>query len=75
MLSERKILLSWVFRAIDSPDHKFAAEDGTVHYIKEIVENDGRFLRVVVQPRPSYDKVVTAFFDRRLGRLHETEDR
>ena len=43
-------------------------DDGTVHYIKAIDQYEGRFLRVVVNPDVSPQRIVTVFFDRRIRR-------
>jgi len=68
MLQERNILEAWVWRTIGSPDRTEVGSDNNVHYIKAIPEHDGRFLRVVVNPRSAPKRVVTMFFDRRLRR-------
>jgi hypothetical protein len=39
-----------------------------MHYTKAIRERDGRVLRVVVNADVQPNRVVTVFFDRRLGR-------
>jgi hypothetical protein len=41
---------------------------GNIHHIKAIPEHGGRFLRVVVNPHVQPGRIVTLFFDRRLGR-------
>ncbi|MBC7093540.1 hypothetical protein H5T53_06010 [Candidatus Bipolaricaulota bacterium] len=53
---------------MESPDRKEPKTDGTVHYIKAIMEYGGRYLRVVVNPNIRPPKIVTVFFDRWLGR-------
>jgi len=68
MLKERNIPEELVWRALKSPDRQESAEDGNMHYVKSIPERGGRFLRVVVNPRVSPNRVVTVFFDRRLRR-------
>ncbi|MBI4758555.1 MAG: DUF4258 domain-containing protein [Chloroflexi bacterium] len=68
MLIERNIREVWVWRTIESPDSKETGTDLNTHYIKAIPENEGRFLRVVVNPHVQPNRVVTVFFDRRLGR-------
>lgn len=45
-----------------------AGEDGNVHYLKAIHEFGERVLRVVVNDRVVPRRVVTAFFDRRVGK-------
>ncbi len=55
-------------RTIQTPDRYEESEDGKGHYIKSIPEHGGRFLRVVVNPSVSPNRILTVFFDRRLGR-------
>ncbi len=68
IMRERGIPEEWVQRALDSPDRTEVAPETTSHYIKAIPEHGGRFLRVVVNTHVTPWRVVTAFFDRRLGR-------
>ena len=68
VMRERRIPEEWALRAIATPDRTDTPGDGTIHYIKAIPEHGGRFLRVVVNPGVVPQRVVTAFFDRRLGR-------
>ena len=68
MLQEREIPEEWMWRAIDEPDQMEIGADGNTHYIKAIPEHGGRFLRVVVNPHVQPERIVTLFFDRRLGR-------
>lgn len=73
MLNERKIREAWVDLAINDPDAKREnSADGTIHYIKSIKEYNDRHLRVVVNPSNKPIKIVTLFFDRRLGKKNET---
>jgi hypothetical protein len=65
---ERRIPEDWAFRAIESPDRSEIADDGLWHYVKAIPEHGGRFLRVIVNRNVSPNRIVTLFFDRRLGR-------
>ena len=65
VLQERAISEEWVERATAFPDRCDSGPDGNVHYLKAIPERDGRVLRVVVNPRGSRARIVTAFFDRR----------
>lgn len=67
-MRERQIPEEWVPRAIDAPDRTDRPADGTTHYIKAIPEHGGRFIRAVVNPGVTPMRVVTVFFDRRLGR-------
>ena len=68
VMRERNISQEWVHRAVDSPDLVENPADGTTHFLKAIPEHDGRYLRVVVNPDLTPVRVVTVFFDRRLGR-------
>lgn len=67
MLKERNIQESWVKLAIEDPEIKEFKDDGTVHYIRAIEQYGGRFLRVVVNPDVRPQRIVTVFFDRRIG--------
>ncbi|MBI5214375.1 MAG: DUF4258 domain-containing protein [Ignavibacteriae bacterium] len=64
---ERAISDTWIYTAIENPDERFVEDDGTIHYIKQINDFGGRFLRVVVNPISG--KIVTVFFDRRIRKL------
>lgn len=68
MLRERGIDISWVESVLEAPDKVESKQDGTVHHVKLIAEGGGRFLRIVVNPEVEPQRVVTAFFDRRLRR-------
>jgi hypothetical protein len=68
MLQERGILEEWLWRTVETPDRVESGSEGNLHFIKAIPEYGGRFLRVVVNPRAKPPRVVTVFFDRRLGR-------
>jgi hypothetical protein len=68
MLIERKILEEWVWRTLGSYDKKRMGEDGNMHYTKVIKECGGRVLHVVVNSDLRPNRVVTLFFDRRLGK-------
>lgn len=65
MLVERQISEGWVERTVNSPDRTIRTADGNTHYLKAIDENEGRILRVVVNPSVEPARVVTLFFDRR----------
>ncbi|MBC7263427.1 MAG: DUF4258 domain-containing protein [Chloroflexi bacterium] len=75
MLAERKIPVEWIWRTISSPNRIETSADGSIHYIGAISEHEGRFLRVVVNPYVKPNRIVTVFFDRRLRRKDETENR
>ena len=68
MLQERNIPEEWLRRTLISPDNREIGGDGNLHYIKAIPEHGERFLRVVVNATVTPNRVVTIFFDRRLGR-------
>lgn len=69
MLKERNIKKDWIRLAMDEPEKKEPKNDGTIHFIRPINEHGGRYLRVVVNPNLKPQKIVTAFFDRRIRRL------
>lgn len=68
MLQERRIPEEWMWRTIDEPDRLETGADGNTHYMKAIAEHGGRSLRVVVNTHLQPKRIVTVFFDRRLGR-------
>ncbi|HOW50435.1 MAG TPA: DUF4258 domain-containing protein [bacterium] len=68
MMVERCIEESWVSEVIGRPERTETFPDGTVHFIGAIPEYEGRFLRIIVNPCKNPRKVITLFFDRRLGR-------
>lgn len=69
MLKERKIPEEWVWRTLDTPDSKKKhAEDDNMHYTKVIKEREGRSLHVIVNQNVQPNRIVTVFFDRRLGK-------
>jgi len=68
MLLERSIAEDWLWLAIHSPHREWVGDDHNVHYAKTIKEREGRVLHVVVNPDLQPNRVVTIFFDRRLGR-------
>ena len=73
MLEEMSIQAEWIDRTIKIPDLKENHADSTTHFIKQIPEHGNRWLRVVVNVGVEPNRVVTAFFDRRL-RKHSHED-
>jgi hypothetical protein len=69
MLLERSIAEEWLWLALRVPDcRQISPADGNVHYIKAIAERDGRYLRVIINEHVDPHRVLTVFFDRRLGR-------
>ncbi len=69
MLEERGILREWVNATIETPERTEEHDDGTRHYIRRIPEFGNRWLRVIVNVTVFPEKIVTAFFDRRLRRM------
>ena len=74
MLTERNIAEEWVWRTINTPDRERRGEDSNMHYTKAIQEREGRVLHVVVNADVEPHRIVTVFFDRRLGRKMERKD-
>ena len=68
MLQERAIPLEWVERTVGTPDRVEQHPGGLCHFLKKISEHDDRWLRVVVNVNAEPNRVVTAFFDRRMER-------
>ncbi len=68
MLLRRKILEEWVWRVINTPNKKRRGDDDNMHYTKAIREKEGRVLHVVVNTHVQPHRIVTLFFDRRLGK-------
>ena len=67
MLLRRKIPEEWVWRVINTPNKKRRGDDDNMHYTKSIREKEGRVLHVVVNTHVHPHRIVTLFFDRRLG--------
>ncbi len=74
-MAERSIGEELVRTAVASPDRVEGHPDGTMHYLRMVGERGGRWLRVVTVESGSRRKVVTVFFDRRLGRGHAHQGR
>jgi hypothetical protein len=79
MLNERRISESWVWSTITEPDDVWEGQDGNTHYAKVIVERGSRVLHIVVNQNATPQRIVTAFFDRRLkkkepGQPNETQN-
>ena len=68
MLIERNIPEAWVWSTINQLDEKRMGVDGNIHYVRAIRERGNRFLHIVVNPNVYPNRIVTVFFDRRLGR-------
>jgi len=74
MLIERSIPEEWIWRPLNSHDRKRTGEDGNLHFSKAIKEKEGCVLHVIVNPNVIPNRIVTLFFDRRLGRSHENKN-
>ena len=72
VLRERGIKRKWINATILTPDKIEDYDEGTRHYIKQIVEFDNRWLRIVVNVISTPEKRITAFFDRGLRRKYES---
>lgn len=68
MLIERNIPEEWVWLVLQSFDKKQLGDDGNMHYTKAIVERDNRILHIIVNITIQPNRIVTLFFDRRLGK-------
>ena len=68
MLDERGIEREWADRATRDPDRTEDHDDGTRHFINQIPEFGGRWLRVIVNVTADPEKRVPAFFNGRLRR-------
>ncbi len=71
MLEERGISRKWVDVTLGNPDKIEDHEDGTRHYLKQIPDYGNRWLRIVANVASEPNKMVTAFFDRRLRKKNE----
>lgn len=67
-MQERNIQPSWLTETLSSPDRLllFADPHGNTHYLKQIADFGGRWLRVIVNPTVNPQRIVTIFFDRRV---------
>ena len=71
-LSERKIEIAWLERALTNPQRTEPDPDDPLleHRLAAIAERDYRVLRVVCDPRRSPLKIITVHFDRNMkGKL------
>jgi len=66
MMQERLIQEDRIIRTVTEPDWIEERRDDERHFLKQIPENRGKFLRVVVNPSRSPARVITVFFDRRI---------
>ncbi len=67
-LQEREIPTLWVQRVLDNPELVEADDDDPdlEHRLARVPEHGNRVLRVVVDPHVRPERVVTAYFDRRM---------
>lgn len=73
MLRERGIEREWAERTTREPERTEDQDDGTRHFMRRIPEFGNRWLRVIVNVQAKEQPRVTAFFDRRLRRKHESQ--
>lgn len=66
MMHERLIQEDWVINTVNNPDMIEEKRENEKHYLKQILQTGGKFLRVIVNPSVSPPRVITAFFDRRV---------
>jgi len=66
MINEREIKITWLENTLYHPDKSYKETDNTFHYIKQIKENNNKFLRVIINKDVNPQKIITVFFDRRL---------
>jgi hypothetical protein len=66
MMRERLIQEDWVASTVQNPDKTELKRNDEKHYVKQIPQNQGKFLRVIVNPSVMPPRVITVFFDRRV---------
>lgn len=66
MMQERMIQEDWVENTVNFPDMIEEKRYDEKHYLKQIPQNAGKFLRVIINPSISPPRVITVFFDRRV---------
>ncbi|MEN6610557.1 MAG: DUF4258 domain-containing protein [Methanoregulaceae archaeon] len=66
MMQERLIQEAWITSTVQEPDLVEERRDDERHFLKQIPESGGKFLRVIVNPSVSPMRVITVFFDRRM---------
>ena len=70
VIAARRLDFEWIRRTMNAPQRVEDAADGTPHFLARVPEQEGRVLRVVVNPHVDPPLVVTAFLDRRMrGRM------
>jgi len=50
MMQERMIVEDWIISAVQNPDMTEIKRDDEIHYLKQIPQNGGKFLRVIINP-------------------------
>jgi hypothetical protein len=66
MMRERLNQEDWVINTVNNPDMTEKKKDDEKHYLKQIPQTGGKFLRDIVNPSVSPLRVITVFFDRRV---------
>ena len=66
MMHERGIQEDWVTSTVNEPDTTEEKRDDEKHYLKRIPQNNGKMLRVIVNPATFPPRVIPVFFDRRV---------
>ncbi|MDP3564998.1 MAG: DUF4258 domain-containing protein [Methanoregula sp.] len=66
MMQERMIQEDWAKSTFSAPDRIEEKGKDEIHYLKQIPQNAGKFLRVIVNPSIRPPRVITVFFDRRV---------
>ena len=74
VIREREIHETWIADALNNPDWNTVKEDGNLHYFKNIAENNGRVLHVVVNHNVYPKKIVTVYFDRKYKRIKQVKN-
>ena len=74
VIREREIHETWISDALNNPDWNTVKEDGNLHYFKNIAENNGRVLHVVVNHNVYPKKIVTVYFDRKYKRIKQVKN-
>jgi len=70
VIAARRLEFEWIRPTMKAPQLVEDAANGTRHFLARVPEQEGRVLRVVVNPQLDPPLVVTAFLDRRMrGRL------
>lgn len=65
-IKKRNLLDTWVINTVEDYDYKVEISETEVHYFKRIENNAYKCLKVVVNPISN--KIVTAYFDRKMTR-------